>query len=688
MRALVLLLLVAVPASGDSLDDALLKAGMKRQDLGWTPRGWWARFPRTVPHKLNHFDDLFAEPLATIPFGRTMAAAARRYFSEKGMAEKAVRGSFNLYRFVQQIGVDYRHGGFRSYSANLIAPPTPLDEAILHLYRYAGRKTKFVTFGTESPYPRIEKDLKERASKLPPEVSSELGRLVLNIVEAHSFARLAFRKVDADDRIAAAQRIDLGRESVDALEFSPAVDDVAKSWDEASLWYAGLKCVDALDRARRALSKLDLARVPSFEWETPLGWIRVLGPGDDTIDATGALLIVDLGGNDNYSGPVGANSPVRLLGLCLDLAGNDTYAGGRATQGAGLCGVGVLLDASGDDRYEAEQYAQGVGQFGLGALLDLGGDDHYRARWSAQGCAYFGVGILGDLDGKDRYDLHADGQGFGGVGGVGILVDAAGDDVYVAEPDATKSGRPSYHSDLKITVSNAQGCAMGRRGDGSDGHSWAGGLGALIDISGNDRYTSGNWSMGTGYWFGTGLLFDGAGDDSYTGHVWSMGTGAHFCIGVFLDEGGNDTRVADRASMAFGHDFTHALCVDLGGNDSYTCAGDGIGYSINRSVAVLIDVGGDDIYKGKENNVPGFALYDKQFADLKASSTYWVDSSSIGLFLDIGGSDTYWGETKDGATWGDEPGSDNWNVRNIGVGMDLDRGEIDWRALPVKGVRR
>ena len=38
MRTLVLLLLVAVSASGDSLDDALLKAGMKRQDLGWTPK--------------------------------------------------------------------------------------------------------------------------------------------------------------------------------------------------------------------------------------------------------------------------------------------------------------------------------------------------------------------------------------------------------------------------------------------------------------------------------------------------------------------------------------------------------------------------------------------------------------------------------------------------------------------------
>ena len=99
---------------------------------------------------------------------------------------------------------------------------------------------------------------------------------------------------------------------------------------------------------------------------------------------------------------------------------------------------------------------------------------------------------------------------------------------YEAVRDSTITGRPSYHSpDEDISVSNAQGCAMGRRGDGADGHSWAGGLGALLDSEGNDKYISGNWSMGTGYWFGMGLLHDGAGDDEYRGVVWSQATGAH-----------------------------------------------------------------------------------------------------------------------------------------------------------------
>ncbi|MFQ5844696.1 MAG: hypothetical protein ACE5JG_06870, partial [Planctomycetota bacterium] len=277
----------------------------------------------------------------------------------------------------------------------------------------------------------------------------------------------------------------------------------------------------------------------------------------------------------------------------------------------------------------------------------------------------------------------------------------AGNDAYVAEPRAEVSGRPSYHSDLKISVSNAQGCAMGRRGDGSDGHNWAGGLGALVDIEGDDSYRSGNWSMGTGYWFGVGALYDGAGDDTYDGYVWSQATGAHFCIGLLLDEGGNDRHLShSHNSLAFGHDFTHALLIDLGGDDRYETPADGLGYSINRSVAMLVDVGGNDTYRGKEAQpaekgkkaapagTPGFARYDERFADTGALSTYLVDSSSIGLFLDVGGKDSYWATDLNGKTWGDRPGSPNWKVRNVGVGLDVAKGEIDWRALPVKGERR
>ena len=66
-------------------------------------------------------------------------------------------------------------------------------------------------------------------------------------------------------------------------------------------------------------------------------------------------------------------------------------------------------------------------------------------------------------------------------------------------------------------------------------------------------------------------------------------------------------------------------------------------------------------------------------ADKEALSTYWVDTSSIGLFLDIGGKDVYWDTDRNNSAWGDKPGSDNRRVRNVGVGRDVEQGEIRLR---------
>ncbi len=686
MRRFLFLLLLAAPAAADSLDDLLGRAGFLRSDLGWEQRGRWAGFPRQIPHKLPHFDGLFREPLATVPFTRGMGRTLTDLLSTEGRATKGAQGAGALMRLVWALGVDKRMGTFRSYSANLTAVPTPLAEALLATYAYARRQTRFVTFNTESPYPTVEKDLRAAVAVVPEEAGRILGELVMNVLDARRWADLAWRNVPLELRTRIASRLDLGAESVDALEYEPAVDDVARLWDEASLWYAALKCVEALDVARGKLAALPPAPPFVLDWETPLGWIRVRGGGDDATACADTLLCVDLGGNDTYTGSPGASSPTRALGLCLDLSGDDTYRG-DVSMGAGLCGVGVMLDGGGSDRYLGGEYVQGVGQFGLGALIDLGGDDVYEATYSAQGCGFFGIGLLLEGGGNDSYSIRADGQGFGGVAGVGVLADRYGNDRYRAEPDGPKSGRPSYHSEGRIAVSNAQGCAMGRRGDGADGHSWAGGLGALLDAEGNDSYLSGNWSMGTGYWFGTGILWEGGGDDVYDGYVWSQATGAHFCIGVLVDEAGADTHFGrQNNSVCFAHDFTIALLVDAAGDDHYETPGDGLGYSINRSVAMLLDLSGDDTYRAKSR--PGFARYDERFADRTALMSYWVEARSLGLFLDLGGRDSYAPEDCEGLSWADGPDTPNAAVANMGVGADLPSGAVELGPAPREGSPR
>jgi len=677
----------------DALDEALALVGLQREDLGWRPKGWWGRFPGDIPYKLRFFDSLFAEPLDSVAFGRALAHSAGVHLDPTQVDEKLNRDG-HLYNAVHDLGIGPKFGALRGYSSNLTAEPTPLDEAVLTLIRKLDRPTRFYTFHMELPYPELQENLTAEVSKVPEAFRPILGKLVLDLLEADRWAELAFRRVDGRTRSVVARRYNLGDEQVDAYDFCPELDDLARQWDEACLWYAGGKVVEAVDVARVALAAAaaDAGEVPpfAFDWESPLGWIRIRGSGNDTVDGHDTWLVVDLGGDDQYTGPVAASTADRPIGVLLDCGGNDRYTAVGPAQGAGMCGVGVLIDAAGDDTYTADRCAQGIGQFGLGLCADLGGDDTYFNKFSGQGCGYFGVGLLFDCQGNDAYRLYADGQGLGGISGVGTLADRKGDDTYELVRDSAVTGRPSYHSpDDNVSVSNGQGCAMGRRGDGADGHSYAGGLGALLDAEGNDSYLSGNWTMGTGYWWGMGLLHDGGGDDVYRGVCYTQATGAHFCIGVLIDEGGNDRHVAEvnsHSSIVWGHDFTIALLLDVGGDDSYEMKGDGMSHSINRSVTALIDTGGDDSYQGKEECRPGMAREDAKFhlADVHDVSTYWTDTTSVGLFLDIGGDDTYWSGHQDNTHWLDEPDSPNVADRNFSIGVDRPDGEVHFVPRPVR----
>ena len=123
----------------DALDEALGLVGMERADLGWEPKGWWPRFP-VAPYELRAFDALFAEPLDSVTFTRALASTAWEELDPEQLDARPERGVGNLFQAVQRLGIDPKFGGFRGYSANLIAPETPLDEAILELTRLrAGR---------------------------------------------------------------------------------------------------------------------------------------------------------------------------------------------------------------------------------------------------------------------------------------------------------------------------------------------------------------------------------------------------------------------------------------------------------------------------------------------------------------------------------------------------------------------
>ncbi len=689
VACLVTISTAAAPAETppDALDDALAVAGLTRSDLGWRARGWWQRYPQDIPYKLRHTDDLFAEPLAIVPFVRAMAANVTTELAPERLS--APRGGFAagaLYNAVHNLGPNKRNGSTRAYSANVIAESTPLDLALLATWRAEQRATNTVWGGMPSPYPDLADDLAAACRDIPPELSAALGKLVLDLLEARRWVQIAFRDVPLETRDRIASALLLGAKAWEELDYEPVIDDAARAWDEASLWYAGLKTVDAADTARVALrdiltrSAQDLSDL-HLDVATPVGRVIMNGTGADEIvvGETGAFLIVDLGGDDTYRGAVGASHPALPLGLALDLGGDDRYLGGDRSLGAGVTGIGVLLDAEGSEQYATGFVGQGAGHFGMGTLIDLEGTDEYTLEFGGQGAGFFGIGVLLDLNGEDRYTTWGDGQGFGGPGGVGVLADRVGNDAYLAVSDPALTGRPSSHTEGRIAVSGAQGCGMGRRGDGVDGHSWAGGLGALLDAAGDDRYTAGNWAQGCGYWFGTGVVWDGGGNDEYRANGWASASGAHFCIGAVIDEGGDDLyHVTQNWGPAFGHDFTASILLDIAGNDRYECGGGGVGHSINRSVVLCLDGGGDDRYEFSADDAhPGRATFEPRFLDRRATSVYWTEATSVGLFLDVGGRDAYPAGFGDDMIHTDAADSDNARSRNRGIYVDRSEGMID-----------
>lgn len=661
-RALPLVLLLALlgdgraaraqaPASRDLLGDALARLGLTRDDLGYRPRGSWTRFPlpATVPYLNPAFEDLFARPQMLPRYVYGMADPVRRWLDPAQLAAK----DESLYQLGYFLAVEKFAPGFRNYSANAVVtvdPDSPLEDALARLSREFGGGERPHSFGSryETEADNPDAPLLATIRALDPALARIAAELVLNLAEAARWSRLSFRRADLGLQ---AEALALAADDLRESEaYQPALDDLAAVWDRQSLCYGALKVLQALDTARLALAALPAnARAGKgilLDADTPLGRVVISGTDAGEHRADGCLLWLDLGGDDRYLGGVAASRGHALpVSACLDLAGNDAYESEDGAQGAGLLGVGALVDVAGDDRYVATSRAQGYGQFGVGLAADLAGRDDWRLESGGQGAGYLGCGLLLDATGDDSYYLFGEGQGFGGVGGVGVLAAWGGDDAYTAEPDAAVAGRADYHSEHQIAANGAQGAGMGRRGDGSDGHSYAGGLGALIDIHGADRYRSGNWTLGCGYWFGIGLLYDGDGADRYESVYFTQASGAHFTVAALVDEAGDDEHVLGHnagAGLAFGWDYTNALLLDLAGNDLYDAKIISLGLAEIRSNAILLDLAGDDTYRLDAGQLGlGAADLRDAYRQPPATAPSSGETLTVGLLIDGDGRDRY-----------------------------------------------
>jgi len=642
----------------DAFQQMLTDLGIDESNLGFRPKGYWTRYPdpQDIPFKMLAFDDLFAEPQYIYDFVRVMALSVEDYLHPDYLAGSDRGNSKSLLKTVYYCGIRNATAEFRDYSASLWAEldeDEPLLMAIKSIYERTDRVYRFNAMGTASDFPLIERDLRAAIKPLHPEVRKAIARTVIHLTNAYKWCQTGMRNVDYEKAVACWRIRQLGETQFDGLEYFPQLEDCANDIDMNSIYYAGYKLLESGEmladtlKMLRSRSDIDWAQ-QKLNVVTPIGRIVIGSPGDDEHQYSDLLLLIDPAGDDTYIGAIGSTPSLEIpISLALDLEGNDEYINEDEflpSQGAAIFGAGVLIDMAGDDSYKSTRLGQGAAMLGIGVLADLDGDDDYDLWTSGQGGAYFGVGVAIDNRGNDSYRLWGDGQGYGGIGGVGTLVNRTGNDHYWCEPESKNVFRPDYHSkDGRYNYSYAQGCGIGRRGDIDDGHSWAGGMGTLIDLTGDDLYESANWSLGCGYWYGMGFVWDGAGNDKYHSENWTQACGAHFCIGVLIDEGGDDEHFVpgnQSAGIGFGHDFTIALLLNKGGNDHYKIYNDGLGYAINMSQVFFIDTEGDDRYETQGGHNYGMNNY-KQYNPPIIGAFQLLFADQICFFADLSGQDTY-----------------------------------------------
>lgn len=336
----------------------------------------------------------------------------------------------------------------------------------------------------------------------------------------------------------------------------------------------------------------------------PEGLVILGGTGNGTYAPGGLfgdpVLLVDPSGTDIYTNSAGGACPVTF----------PNVGAGTWLKCNGLV-LSVVADLAGNDTYtyngvpSAVQGAGGPG--GIGILFDAAGSDIYTATMTRGTTAPFEV-VTPYFDGG--------GQGYGYVG-AGLLLDGNGNDTYTFNVKSTKG---------YSIWAFAQGFGGG------------GGIGIASDVDGIDHWNSyglgltgrgfeGVYTDGVGFYGGVGIMTDtGMDGDFYrtsviadTVDLYAQGFGAFGGLGVLGDDGGSDNYYSLEQAVS----LTPTIQLLL--NCTYGSASFG-------AVGVMIDSGGNDSYYGASISTKGAYVMDNGFGG---------PGVAYGVFLDSGGNDTY-----------------------------------------------
>lgn len=337
------------------------------------------------------------------------------------------------------------------------------------------------------------------------------------------------------------------------------------------------------------------------------------------VDPTGA---VEIGGT-------GDDSYTTDRVLLLDLGGNDQHLDAAGAIGPAITNtlgvpVSISVDLGGDDYYlastpnQAENtlVAQGVGIGGIGLLVDRWGNDIYQAGLTGifpHPCV--GDPVFGGFPGRFPQIVHAQGAG---AFGVGALIDLSGTDYSWA---ASYAYTPTNCHFVRNAV-HAQGAGLQR------------GVGVLIDDLGNDyrsidTYTTGlpgypgaqdfiSGSHGQGFGAGgAGLLVDKEGSDYNHANAYAQWSYANANKGAFATtfvQGSVAGLIRDYSVTPPLPDIPPAApgtpCIGLSSGQGDPGGGGGGGERSSRQcqlagVGVHVDVLGNDTFHAGASSIQG-----------------------------------------------------------------------------------
>jgi len=245
---------------------------------------------------------------------------------------------------------------------------------------------------------------------------------------------------------------------------------------------------------------------------------------------------------------------------------------------------------------------------------------------------------------------------------VSFIIDTGGDDIY-----RNNAGGAFENSLINVVIDLKGNDFYSSNNPFSQGSANLG-YGLLIDLAGDDHYQSDSLSQGAAI-VGIGYLIDHQGTDHYDSTNFSQGFALYGCGSIF-DETGDDSYTASLFSQGVGVAKGTGSIFDLSGDDIYSLisnkqssygsvgifkgAGQGFGFGVRHfasgGIGLLYDNTGDDTYRAG-NFSQGTGYYyglglaiDKHGNDTYIGSRYSMGTaahSAIGILANITGNDSY-----------------------------------------------